>query len=889
VIPKEKLEQLMKTFDVPSAERETLEAFVQEIFQSTISHNETIQPSVESDSENVKTDLSGAGITLGTTEEDTNLQGSIAPIQDEEQQVGKYNLIGVLGEGGMGMVYRAFDPGLNRKVALKVIHTEYNSYTSLVIRFAEEAQVVAQLQHPNIIPLYDFGQLPDGRFYYTMKEVRGQTLTSVVSDYHSGSSKWTLRRIVQSLVVICDALAYAHKRLVLHRDIKPDNIMIGQFGEVYVMDWGIAKVLQIEHSFSEEHIVTNRQRHQALQTRLGQVTGTPSYMSPEQAFGHITRIGPHSDQYAIGAILYEVLSGQPPFTGHSQQDIIQKVRESKPASLRGNCIPQQGILKIYLEELIQICERAMASEIEDRFETVRELGEQLQDWLDGVQLHQKALQKLEEAKKDLEELQLFRHTIAQRADKLQQQEAEINTYAPEEEKHRVWLLRDEIQQDKWQCEQKMVEIQQNLAIALNYKPDLMEAHILLATIYHRQHGLAEHRNIQGWLQRITPKLRYHIAQIPDGQPEKMKMLAYLKGDAVLNITTTPTDANVWLSRYEKKQGRRQRTEERFLGRSPISVAIGMGSYRVTLRKEGYEDVVYPVYIRRVQDWTCENPNAMIQPIVLPKAGSLAEDDCFVSAGWFLCGGDEEGLSAFPYSWLWVPDFVIKKYQVSNREFLLFLNDLVLSDREQEAESYAPKERTSSATGQGVLLYQRNEQGLFELIPKEKGGYIEIDWPVLMVSPQSCFAYAKWYANRTGLPWRLPSEFEWEKAARGVDGRFFPWGNHFEHAWSNCFGHFEEQATPVDCKTVFQDISPYEVTGMAGNIADITQTKWSKEKQQLGQWAPAYDSGESRDDEFFIVRGGSWYHGPVYHRITNRFRACASMTFDNYGFRLCRSM
>ena len=156
MIPKEKLEQLMKTFDVPSAERETLEAFVQEIFQSTISHNETIQHSVESDSENVKTDLSGAGITLGTTEEDTNLQGSIAPIQDEEQQVGKYNLIGVLGEGGMGMVYRAFDPGLNRKVALKVIHTEYNSYTSLVIRFAEEAQVVAQLQHPNIIPLYDF-------------------------------------------------------------------------------------------------------------------------------------------------------------------------------------------------------------------------------------------------------------------------------------------------------------------------------------------------------------------------------------------------------------------------------------------------------------------------------------------------------------------------------------------------------------------------------------------------------------------------------------------------------------------------------------------------------------------------------------------------------------
>ena len=267
---------------------------------------------------------------------ETVLGGAFLGAPDLPLSERRFEFVGDLGRGAMGEVYRVWDRGLRRSLALKTLRPDRAGVDGMIARFIAEAQLTAQLRHPAIVPVHDLGRLPDGRLYYTMREIRGRTLGERVSALHRArpaSDGWTLQRLLAAFASACDAVAHAHARGVVHRDLKPSNIMIGEFDEVCVLDWGVAKLVGAE----TDPVETDRGDGTA--TLLGEVVGTPAYMAPEQAYGWNDRVDARADVYALGAILYEILSGRPPYVPLPGRPVLAQVLEGPPQALPEGASP----------------------------------------------------------------------------------------------------------------------------------------------------------------------------------------------------------------------------------------------------------------------------------------------------------------------------------------------------------------------------------------------------------------------------------------------------------------------------------------------------------------------------------------------------------------------
>jgi serine/threonine protein kinase len=265
----------------------------------------------------------------------------------------RYEPVDKIGQGGMGAVFLVHDRELDRPVAMKVLHARPDD-AEAAARMTREARVLARLEHPSIVPVHDCGVLPDGRFYYTMKRVRGKRLDECISP------DTALAERLQMLLKACDAVAFAHAHGVIHRDLKPQNIMLGSFGEVLVMDWGVAKEV------GDPTVTAGREPSNAApgQTAHGTVVGTPGYMAPEQARGEVDKVGEQSDVYSLGAILHFLLTSRPP---------------DQPPSLRHErAIPRP---------LRAVCLKALADEPGARHGTVTELAGDIADFLAGRRVH----------------------------------------------------------------------------------------------------------------------------------------------------------------------------------------------------------------------------------------------------------------------------------------------------------------------------------------------------------------------------------------------------------------------------------------------------------------------------------------------------------------------
>jgi WD40 repeat protein/serine/threonine protein kinase len=286
-------------------------------------------------------------------------------------------------EGGLGVVFVAHDAELNREVAIKEIRERYADETHSRARFLVEAEITGQLEHPGIVPVYSLGKHSDGRPYYAMRFVQGETLQQHIDAYHaanqegrsSSARSLEFQKLLRAFLDVCETIAYAHARGVIHRDIKPNNVMLGKFGETLVVDWGLAKPIdQAGLGSSEELPIVPSAMYNLADTLAGATVGTPGYMSPEQATGRVDRVGPASDLFSLGATLYCILTGKTPFEGKDLFEILGKMG-------RGEFHKPRHVDPSISKALEAICLKAMSTRPEDRYQTATDLATDLEHWL----------------------------------------------------------------------------------------------------------------------------------------------------------------------------------------------------------------------------------------------------------------------------------------------------------------------------------------------------------------------------------------------------------------------------------------------------------------------------------------------------------------------------
>lgn len=285
---------------------------------------------------------------------------------------------GVLARGGFGAVHRVRDRTLRRMVAMKVMDPVKAKKDTAVMRFIEEAQITGQLDHPNIVPVHELGVDEQGRYFFSMKMVRGDTLTAILKRHGDFPTFHDfLDHVLEILGRVCDALAFAHNRGVIHRDLKPDNIMVGTFGQVYVMDWGIA-MLTAQARPSGAHDSDVIETAKGARDAPGTVIGTFSYMAPEQAQGRNDQLDARTDVFGLGAMLYQVLTGRPPYEGKTPLEKVmaaQKTAFTPPAKATDRELPAV---------LVQVCMKAMKANPDERFQGVMELKKELERFRHGA-------------------------------------------------------------------------------------------------------------------------------------------------------------------------------------------------------------------------------------------------------------------------------------------------------------------------------------------------------------------------------------------------------------------------------------------------------------------------------------------------------------------------
>jgi len=737
----------------------------------------------------------------------------------------RYEVLALLGRGGMGEVYRVHDHALDRTVALKRLRSTPTA--ERMRTFRDEARLTARLQLPGILPVHDLGLLPDGRLYFTMREVDGRTFTQACRDLHAHRQapdlSVRLRRLVDAFRRACEAVAYAHDAGILHRDLKPGNLMIGAFGEVVVLDWGLGQLA--EHARA-----------------AGSLVGTPRYMSPEQARGE--PLTPASDVWSLGATLRELLTGRVPFAELTDGSAIltQASRGLLPPVSPQDCpwVPPA---------LLDLCEDCLRARPSLRPATAAELTAALADWLDGARRRERALAEVSHA--DACFAQAATHDARAR-DLRTRATALLDALppdAPADQRAPAWDLEDEAAQAHRDANQARTRGEQLLQAALTHEPDLPEAHERIADRAHARHQALERDGRFDEAARLEPTLRTH---------GRGRFAAYLRGTGALTLLTDPPGATARLFRFEARRRRLEPRLVRELGRTPLrALPLDPGSYLVVFEHPDRAPVRYPVRIGRNEHWHGVPPGQREpEPVHLPER--VDADVCYVPAGWFTSSSDLPWATVrIPRHRVWCPSFCMQRLPVSVSDYARYLDDLHASGDEQARTRALPRSQ-----GQPVLDLGPEQRHV--PVPDTDGDLYDLRWPIFTVTWHQARAYAAWLARTTGQPWRLPVEHEYEKAARGVDERRWPWGNDFEATFLHCV---ENQALPRGPGPVgvpAQDVSVYGIQGLAGGMACWTLDRWPHGNGAVdGRVDPACHPGDGPR----IYRGGTWsvnrrFSGPV---------------------------
>jgi len=774
--------------------------------------------------------LSKSGITADVDLEESTDLPTLEPKDEKE----RYVMEREIARGGMGRILVAYDRDFRRRIAVKVLLAPMSD-RQRASRFLEEAQATAQLEHPNIAPVYDLGMDASGVPFFTMKWIRGRDLKELLS---KRDREFTLIRWILILQQAAMGVHFANSRGVVHRDLKPQNIMVGDYGEVLVVDWGLAKILKRfsrDAERKDDLAVSTERGEEGDVTLDGTVQGSLPYMAPEQARGEVAEIDAATDVFGLGAILYEILTGSPPHGGSSFQALLRMAR-------RGDVIPprERAPERNIPAELAAVCSKALSPRKTDRFGSARELHDALQQYIEGIHDAERraaeAVRLLEVADRLREDLRVSE----KREEELRREERSLNeslaTYDAEEKKNPLWDLSARVTAAREATAGAFNHTTAAFTAVLSIDPESQEARTALAAIYYDRLRAAEARRDR----EATVLYEGLVSQYHNG-----RYRVELEGQGLFSLTTDPPGAEVLLSAYEERGPLLVETRPEVVGTTPLEKRLPRGSYLATLRMPHHSEVRYPVRIERSGQYTGR--------VRLVSEGSIPDGFVQIPGGLTIVGGETEVLPGIPRDRIVIPELFVARFPATFEEYCEFLN-------EGSAEPSGGREHLPFFADEDYV--ERDSKGRSVPIPK-----LDPKFPVIAIPLDSARAYCNWLARRLGKKARLPTEAEWERVARGADGRAYPWGNRFD--WVLCKGGSSRRGEPsLEPVGAFpRDVSPFGVRDLAGGVREFCE----------GSYGEGYTA----------ARGGSWFNpSPFVFRADCRTGVREGNRTTDVGFRVC---
>jgi serine/threonine protein kinase/formylglycine-generating enzyme required for sulfatase activity len=802
--------------------------------------------------------------------------GSERPARPSQPPGPRYKIGELLGAGGVGLVTSALDRTIGRSVAVKTLKQGLASEPGVARRFIDEAHVTAQLEHPNIVPVYDMGWLPDGQPYYTMRIVKKQSLRDVLT-HPELKAQWPLVRLLGAFLQVSRALAYSHASGIMHRDIKPENVLLGDFGEVYLADWGLAKAMRDEIPVdipSRSGLARAAPGAEGHDSSSSHTSGTPGYIAPE-ALRHEPDLDERTDLFALGVVLYELLTGVHPFdVGGGPGAMVLATVERTPRRPR-DAVPSCPLL---LEDL---CLKMLSKDKTQRPKSADDVAAEVEAFLEGAKERERrraeASSLCERAKEPVLRFKQLESERQRMSELAKQALKQVKGWETVDRKRGGWTLEDNAAKAERDSGRALAEAIELYTKALGYDAECTDAHLGLADLYWSQAREAE-------AERRPATQIYYEALVTDH--DQGKYAALLRADARLSIATNPPGANVTVYRYAERDRVLAPADERYLGRTPVvEVRLDPGSYVVVLKQAGCRDARYPVLLGRGAHHRVE--------VNLYANDEIGEGFVYVPGGAAILGGDPEAYDSIPRQEANVPDFAIARFPVTMRQYCAFLDQLHGRDATL-AEKRAPHDLQRSAfaarrTARGwepdPMIIEGEARKMFPV----EGQY---DWsvPAHLIDWFDAVAYCRWVSERGGGEIRLPTEVEWEKAARGTDGRFYPWGDHFDPTF--CLMResrpFAQQPEPIG--TFPMDESPYGVSDMAGGmrewVGDILSEKTWEDLSREPEPPPDAARGDSTWRQ---VRSGSWNTDAKWARAASRGGQFALTRGPGLGFRCAKSL
>lgn len=755
--------------------------------------------------------------------------------QDPEHYRGNPNqryLIGSqLGTGGAGRVVRAYDRMLSRVVALKIPHG-FGANQTLTNLLQAEAQTTGQLEHPNIVPVYDYGVLPNGEHFYTMKRISGRSLRDVLRDIRAHQSdavdRWPESQLLRVIVEVCRALEFAHHRGTLHRDLKPENLMLGDFGEVYVMDWGLAK--------SADAAKTSMTLAHKYPT-----VGTPAYMSPEQACG-IGRLDHRTDIYSIGVILYEILTHIVPSRRDSAVETLLAVASE-------TILPPSTVAtdRAISPELDAIVMRALEKDTAKRYATVEKLRMDLDVYLSGRRpltaenVYRASIALLESYDQGIDKITRLRT----RAQRLAAQVRPSDTIG---EKQEYWRAIERVDVHERALIAVYEQINRELHKTLLLDPEHDGAKLALSALAWRKYSEAQQA-------RDTLQIEYFrtLVRQYDTAGQYTRLLEHTTS---LHLSSDVPQTSVFIQKIDQQDRRLQPSALRYIGELPLEIpSLPGGSWLITLKSPKIGAIRLPIVAR------ADRPLRV--RVTASLAHKLPRGLNFIPNGESQIGGDHQALDPLDGQTIALPAFGAGCMHVSIRDYLAWIHHLAKMDR-GSAEDHLP------VLSHGAPLIRRFADDAFRICPNalrwlNPDGVIDEDFPIVGIRAQDARAYLAWRSRHDERTYRLPTELEYERMARGADGRTFSWGDAFDPAL--CIMRMSSEGFPrlKPSGYALSDSGPFGHRDLSGNVREFCTSALEPER--------------------LVLRGGSWMSDATACRAASRLAYTAGKRHDDVSFRI----